>query len=273
MFSNTHAENISAGPFPGTREVKNKCPQVCGEKNLEWNSRWAKTMQRGNMQTLDCICDPKGTQAAAKAAAAAAKEKTTQAAVTPAPEAKTPQVAVELSPEAKAEATSRLLNLLKFDENSDEVLRALGEDRQKVYATVNSKRFAGLNEVVQKLISKGADVNANGGEPLYLAITSQTTDYPGGGTKTRMVFGLLSVVHVLVNNGANVKSYYKGATPLHWAAESANKDIARFLMDKGADKNAKDKDGKIPLNYLYRGYVERPESYPQYQEVVKLLTP
>ena len=38
-------------------------------------------------------------------------------------------------------------------------------------------------------------------------------------------------------------------TPLHYAAYSSQKEVAELLIDKGADVNAKDKNGKTPLDW------------------------
>jgi ankyrin repeat protein len=44
-----------------------------------------------------------------------------------------------------------------------------------------------------------------------------------------------------------------GATPLHDAAWTGNKEIAELLIAKGADVNAKDKSGDTPLLYAMSG--------------------
>ena len=40
----------------------------------------------------------------------------------------------------------------------------------------------------------------------------------------------------------------KGQTPLHYGVKSGNLDIVKLLVSSGADKNAKDKTGKSPLD-------------------------
>ena len=43
--------------------------------------------------------------------------------------------------------------------------------------------------------------------------------------------------------------WYDEWTPLHYAAYSSQKEVAELLIDKGADVNAKDKNGKTPLDW------------------------
>ncbi|MBQ7607277.1 MAG: ankyrin repeat domain-containing protein, partial [Desulfovibrionaceae bacterium] len=40
-----------------------------------------------------------------------------------------------------------------------------------------------------------------------------------------------------------------GHTPLHWAAGNGHTEVAKLLIDKGADLNAKDKGGIMPLHW------------------------
>ena len=42
--------------------------------------------------------------------------------------------------------------------------------------------------------------------------------------------------------------FMKGDTPLHMAARNGNVDIAKMLLDAGADKEAKTPDGRTPYN-------------------------
>lgn len=51
------------------------------------------------------------------------------------------------------------------------------------------------------------------------------------------------IKELLLNNpDVNVKDKY-GRTPLHWAAEKGNKDIAELLIDSKLDVNVKSKGG------------------------------
>jgi ankyrin repeat protein len=120
----------------------------------------------------------------------------------------------------------------------------------------------GRKEVAKLLISNGADVNAkagNGGTPLHGAAS----------------FGEKSVAEILISKGAiiNIKND-SGSTPLHLAVvpvidadmkksmdkdmietikgtfssiEKGKKDVMILLVSKGANINAKNKEGKTPF--------------------------
>ena len=59
------------------------------------------------------------------------------------------------------------------------------------------------------------------------------------------------VASILIANGANVnmRNSYNYLTPLHWAAIRNMVEIAKLLIDKGANVNAQSKNGETPLNH------------------------
>jgi ankyrin repeat protein len=67
-------------------------------------------------------------------------------------------------------------------------------------------------------------------------------------------------VSVLVNSRTNPDSTEQGETPLHIAVKNGNKEITKFLLDKGADVNIGDKYEATPLHFACRngdGYIAR----------------
>lgn len=121
----------------------------------------------------------------------------------------------------------------------------------------------GNSELAKFLLTRGADKNQQyeGKTPLSAAITSRNERYEGS----------FEVVKVLLEGGADVKARDKnGQTPLHTALQVApimqenlkdydkqkvekeikrSYEIAKLLIEKGVDVNAKDNDGKAPLFY------------------------
>jgi ankyrin repeat protein len=71
------------------------------------------------------------------------------------------------------------------------------------------------------------------------------------------------VKSIVGKNPKLVYSTYQGATPLHWAVSwSPKKEVVVFLIEKGADVNAKDENGRTPLHWAVNW---------GYKEVVELL--
>lgn len=116
--------------------------------------------------------------------------------------------------------------------------------------------FFGHWKVVDFLISQGADVNhANpetGETPLQNALGKAGRPY------------FLYVIKLLVENGADVNAKTtpgketgafmrdvrtKGETPLHRAAAYGDEAIIQYLLDHGADREARDANGDSPLTW------------------------
>jgi len=99
-------------------------------------------------------------------------------------------------------------------------------------------------KVVKSHLAAGVDINAVFMAPGVIA---------SGATPLHMA--ILSdqreVARLLIAEGANINAPAKdeyGGTPLHWAAALGRVEIARQLIDAGANVNAVDKNGYTPLD-------------------------
>ena len=153
--------------------------------------------------------------------------------------------------------TLYLLVLLSgCDFHSDSVY--LGRKQAKFLAHVN----AGDVVAVKAFLDKGGNVNLQdepGMTPLHHAVNS---DWKGNN---------IEMVKLLIDQGANVKATDDTHhTPLHLAS---NKETAEFLMDAGADVNAKTKrTGETSLFSAAHGAAQgAPKSYEMYLGLTKLL--
>ena len=64
---------------------------------------------------------------------------------------------------------------------------------------------------------------------------------------------LLEAAKWLINKGADLEAKdISGLTPLHMAATLNSLQVARLLIAKGADKNIKNNAGKKPIHYAKR---------------------
>ncbi|MGH9818535.1 MAG: ankyrin repeat domain-containing protein, partial [Pyrinomonadaceae bacterium] len=121
---------------------------------------------------------------------------------------------------------------------------------------LGSASFFGHWKVVDFLIKHGADVNYalpdSGETPLHSALSKAGKPY------------YLYSVRLLVENGANVNAptipdretgafmrdiRTKGETPLHRAAAYGDQAIIQYLLDHGADREARDANGDSPLTW------------------------
>ncbi len=123
-------------------------------------------------------------------------------------------------------------------------------------AELGHAAFFGHWKVADFLIQHGANVNAASAEtgetPLHSALAKAGRPY------------YLYVVRLLVEHGANVNARTiagketgafmrdvrtKGETPLHRAAAYADEEIIEYLLQHGADREARDANGDSPLTW------------------------
>jgi ankyrin repeat protein len=126
------------------------------------------------------------------------------------------------------------------------------------WAVKNDKK-----NMAEVLLAHGADVNAKTNAILFEGIILENGEYSGlffkGGAALHMAaqFGHEDVAKLLLARKADVNAKNTmGETPLHiTAAEFGYKDIAELLLAHGADVNCKNNWGKTPLQVAsQRGY-------------------
>ena len=126
----------------------------------------------------------------------------------------------------------------------------LSMDKSKVYSPLYYASLAGLQQVSEHLLEKGADVNAQGG-------------YYGNALQAASFKGHEAIVRLLLEKEADVNAQrgeYHNA--LHAASSNGHEAIVKLLLEKGADVNAQ---GGEYDNALYMA------SLGSYEAIVKLL--
>jgi len=121
----------------------------------------------------------------------------------------------------------------------------------------------GKIDIVQYLLESGADVNSkmvNDITPIFIAVESQNLDvaklllskgakYSGREINLAIIRDNLVFIKLLVNTPALANSYgHNRATLLHAAAMSGKPEIVQYLIDQGANVDAKTADGETPLD-------------------------
>jgi ankyrin repeat protein len=117
--------------------------------------------------------------------------------------------------------------------------------------TLNSKDESALmlaalkdhQELAEKLIKKGADVNKTGWAPLHYAATN----------------GHLALISLLLENNAYIDAESpNGTTPLMMAAMYGTPAAVKLLLEEGADPQLKNQQGLTALQFAPRA--NRPDS-------------
>ncbi len=130
--------------------------------------------------------------------------------------------------EPSPDAAEALLDAPKVDVN---ILNAKGESALMIAA------IKGQQDVADKLIKKGADVNKTGWTPLhYAATTGQTT-----------------LIALFIENHAFIDAESpNGTTPLMMAAMYGSIDSVKLLLAEGADPVMKNQQGLTAIQFAQR---------------------
>jgi ankyrin repeat protein len=95
--------------------------------------------------------------------------------------------------------------------------------------------YDGHKNIVELLVSKGADVNSKdkmGHGPLHLSCSQGHRD----------------ISELLISKGAHVNADYGKGSPLYQACSGGHRDVAELLISKGADMKVKSKSGNTLLH-------------------------
>ncbi|NMM09808.1 MAG: ankyrin repeat domain-containing protein [Polaromonas sp.] len=114
----------------------------------------------------------------------------------------------------------------------------------------------GHQDLVEKLIKRGADVNKTGWTPLHYAASS----------------GQLTIISLLLENSAYIDAESpNGTTPLMMAARYGTPAAVKLLLQEGADSQLKNKQGLTALQFAQRG--NRPDSAEAIAAVIRSKRP
>ena len=82
--------------------------------------------------------------------------------------------------------------------------------------------------------------------------------------------GDIATITSLLDKGADIEARTKeGETPLHSAAYKGNLDIILALLDRGADAHAKNNKGKRAIDIANDRQIEKDKAYQQLQAASK----
>jgi len=158
-----------------------------------------------------------------------------------------------------------------FDPRDNKMLEVF-LNKTKQPDTIYLAAYRGDLEAVKSHISSGADVNVKdsaGFMPLHWAVLQDSTAMAeyliAHGAEINATVGFLTplysanampVIELLVSKGAAINTNNR-QNALHKACRVGDLEVATFLVNKGADVNAKASAGNTPLTYaLQHGHAE-----------------
>jgi uncharacterized protein len=104
--------------------------------------------------------------------------------------------------------------------------------------------------VMRMLLEFGADPNLKTDEGTNALMAVAGVNYVGNQTHARSDAEYMEAANLCLEKGNDPKAVNSlGFTALHGAANKGANDIIKFLVEHGADLNAKDKEGRTPLNF------------------------
>ena len=165
------------------------------------------------------------------------------------------------------------------DEKNEDIKRMVAVLRKHgakidVFSAIAIGDFETLKEILAKEPKASNSYAKNGYPALHMAIKmnypkavelllgakcdveiknkSRSTGWKGGSPLLCASFwGHEDIAKMLIDAGANVNATaQRSVTPLHEAVRMGNFGIAKLLLDHGADKNAKDYEGKTPIEWV-----------------------
>ena len=101
--------------------------------------------------------------------------------------------------------------------------------RKAIFVALREDSLRALDSLLASPLTQVDEPNAQGETPLMIAA----------------IRGSLAAARALVKRGASVNR--KGWTPLHYACSGPDNGVAAFLIEQGAELNARSENGTTPL--------------------------